>query len=175
MRNYEKHGHSGKNRSRAYTVWGDMVQRCCNSKSLIYPYYGGRGIKICYKWRNSFLEFLKDMGNPPAGASLDRIDPMGDYSPNNCRWATRKQQSINRRGSSNSKSKYKGVGWHSQNKCWRSYIKIDAKYKHLGLFKTEEEAALAYNKAAYEAWGEDAYLNIIEETSNGKKNTCNRL
>lgn len=74
-----------------------MKSRCTNSNHISYPYYGGRGISICSQWFDSFEAFIDDMGERPEGTSIDRINPDGDYEPGNCRWATPKEQIINRR------------------------------------------------------------------------------
>lgn len=88
----------GKHRTPEYTSWRAMRDRCLNPKSTSYPYYGGRGVTICAEWRESFTAFLRDMGPRPfSGATIDRIDPDGDYELSNCRWATRAQQTSNRR------------------------------------------------------------------------------
>ena len=86
----------GMSSSSTYKIWGGMIQRCTNPKTLAYRYYGGRGINVCAEWL-SFTNFLKDMGIRPEGMSLDRIDPDLGYSPDNCRWATSSEQQKNRR------------------------------------------------------------------------------
>lgn len=91
------HGHkiSGK-ASPTYSSYMSMKSRCSNPCMPCYPKYGGNGVEICESWKASFVNFLADMGERPAGTTLDRIDNSKGYFPDNCRWATPKQQGNNR-------------------------------------------------------------------------------
>lgn len=80
-----------------YRAWNLMKRRCYNKNDDSYSLYGGRGIKVCERWKESFANFLEDMGKKPKGFSLDRIDADKDYSPENCRWADWWTQQRNRR------------------------------------------------------------------------------
>lgn len=77
-------------------IWRMMLQRCLNANGKKYPDYGGRGITVCERWK-SFEFFKADMGEKPEGMSLERRNNDGDYSPENCYWATAKEQRVNQR------------------------------------------------------------------------------
>jgi len=94
------HGHSrrdGGNKNRTYRCWEAMKQRCFNPNNDDYWNYGQRGITVCERWKNSFENFLADMGECPADRYIDRIDNDKGYEPSNCRWADALQQVYNRR------------------------------------------------------------------------------
>lgn len=93
-----KHGHAFVGKvSPTYRAWAGMIRRCENPDATNYEWYGGRGIKVCDRWRHSFEAFLADMGEKPVGKTLERRDTDGDYRPDNCRWATMKEQTRNKR------------------------------------------------------------------------------
>jgi hypothetical protein len=88
----------GMSKTPEYKAWEHMRERCYKTNNPRYHSYGGRGIKVCESWRESFVSFFNDMGfRPGPDFSLERIDNNGDYEPNNCCWATKKEQSQNTR------------------------------------------------------------------------------
>lgn len=92
------HGHSvGGVTSPTYNSWDAMRKRCLSPNHKAYPSYGAKGITVCERWATSFENFLADMGVRPQGTSLDRIDSSGNYTPENCRWATALEQGREKR------------------------------------------------------------------------------
>jgi len=85
----------GMSHTRVFRVWSDMLKRCLNPRSTSWPWYGGRGIKVCKRWHR-FENFLSDMGEPSSGYSIERKDGNGDYEPKNCVWIPRGEQQKNR-------------------------------------------------------------------------------
>ena len=98
----------GDTKTSEYISWKSMKARCFNPNIKQYKNYGGRGITVCDEWKNSFIHFIKDMGNKPAkNYSIDRVNVNGNYCKENCRWSDSKTQ--NRNKNNNIKVTYKGV------------------------------------------------------------------
>lgn len=151
----------GKSKERIYKIWCGIKDRCLNENTKDYCNYGGKGVNICDRWKNSFQLFYEDMGEPPTKKhQIDRIDPLGNYEPFNCRWVTPQQNSYNKSKSRKSKNKYKGVVKVKENKFIAQVTK-NKKYYYLGTFVSEKEAAKAYNDKAKELFGEYACLNNL--------------
>jgi len=142
----------GLRKNPLYDRWHGMRERCYNEKHLAYKYYGGRGITVCERWRNSVKNFVEDMGPLfDTNLSLDRINNDGNYSPENCRWATQSEQLINRRGFGS--SKHCGVAYYKPTKKWQAKLSIEGKPTHLGYFNSEQEAAQVVKAKRLEVYG----------------------
>lgn len=152
-RNKEVHSTHNKTKSREYNTWHSMVQRCTNPKNTSFYKYGGIGIPVCERWLN-FENFYEDMGERPEGMTLDRIDPFGGYSPENCRWATVEKQNTNKRKSSRNKTGVVGVCWSKSRGKWLATISVNKKTHCLGFFIRFEEACAA-RKAAEDIYHKD--------------------
>jgi len=138
----EKHGMTD---TVEYQTWCNIKRRCYAPSNNRYHLYGGRGITVCDRWRNSFIAFYGDMGKRPEGHSIDRINNDGNYEPGNCRWATYSQQTFNTRQRP-SKSGTKGVEQLSKN-SYRARIRANGATIELGIFDTLEKATEARQKA----------------------------
>lgn len=141
-----KHGLYG---TPTYVSWQAMKARCANPAHHEWHRYGGRGITVCDRWRDDFAAFLRDMGARPSLAhSLDRFpNNDGNYEPENCRWATRKQQAENatrgreRRLRRNNSSGVAGVYFQKSRGKWAARLDVMGVTHDLGRFQTKQDAA----------------------------------
>lgn len=128
--------------TKTYNSWRGMLERCRFPEK--YPNYAD--IKVCERWLR-FVNFFEDMGERPEGMTLDRIDGSGNYSKENCRWATYSEQLHNK--------KYREVtdrGVHFHGNKWRAIISKDSKRIIIGSYETKSDALLAYKKASEEIY-----------------------
>lgn len=144
----------GMSHTPEYKAWRDLIQRCTNPNNKRYKDYGGRGITVCDRWRNSFEAFHKDMGpKPDPKYSIDRINNDLGYCPDNCEWSDDTKQIRNRGVQKNNKSGTPGIYWHKNNKKWRAVIMVDRKEIHLGYFKDFDDAKEARKQGELKYWG----------------------
>ena len=142
-----------------YIAWKAMKARCYNVKKENYHKYGGRGIRVCEWWLNSFENFFSDMGSRPSkNHTVDRINNDGNYEPANCRWATKSGQSQNQGLRSTNTSGAKGVAETKSGK-YIARISFNSRELHLGTFNTFDEAVKAYDEATLVHHGEYAKPN----------------
>lgn len=140
---------SKKDNPSEYRSWQAMKNRCTNANATDYKYYGGRGIKVCDRWLEGFNNFLDDLGEKPGlNYTLDRIDNNGDYTPENCRWVTRREQALNRKVHTLNPSGIVGVIY--RNNKWYAQIKINGKKTYLGHFSSKSAAVKARRRAELE-------------------------
>jgi hypothetical protein len=146
-----RHGHSWAGGfSKTYSAWDNMKGRCYRRKDDPTTKYW-RGVAVCVRWLNSFDNFLADMGEKPSGMTLDRIDGTKNYTPENCRWASRTIQSRNTAIKANNTSGTTGVCLRRGTQ-WRAYISVAGKQITLGHFKTKEEAVAARKQGELDHW-----------------------
>ena len=135
----------GLKSNRFYDTWYGMLQRCTNLEHRNYKNYGGRGITVCEEWQDiiKFVAWAESTHPNIEGYTLDRIDNDKGYNPDNCRWADRTTQNINQRMREDNTSGVTGVYYHKSIGKWVASIGVESKLKHIGSFKTPEEAVLA--------------------------------
>lgn len=139
--------HHGMHDTRLYRIYSAMCQRCYNPDNTAYKHYGARGIKICDEWLNrengriKFFEWAKQNGYSD-DLSIDRIDVNGNYTPDNCRWAGRSEQGLNKRNAG-TETGITGVTIDKKRGKYLARICVNKKQVNLGRFDTLEEAAFA--------------------------------
>lgn len=136
----EQHGMS---RTTEWNIWENMRQRCNNSNNTRYSDYGGRGIIVCERWQDSFTNFLEDMGKRPDGMTLDRKDNSLGYSPENCRWATYREQNLNKRLYKGNTTGHSGVRWYKPYQKYVVILRINGIQNHIGYFTDLSKAVEA--------------------------------
>jgi len=134
-------GKHGMYQTRIYSIWRSMKSRCQDKNKSNYKNYGGRGINVCDKWQD-FIGFYEDMGDPPKGLTLDRIDNDGPYCKENCRWATWEEQHVNKRMRSDNTVGFRGVEALPYGRYRATF-----RGKHLGVFDTPELASARASQA----------------------------
>lgn len=150
-----------------YSSWLGMKERCSNPNHRSYARYGGRGISVCDRWKQSFTAFLSDMGPRPKGCTIDRVDGNSDYEPSNCRWASVKVQSINKVPSGLSASGKVGVYWRAGR--WIATITVNHKRVRLGRFVDKADAIAARLKGEREYF-EPVYAEELVSSSRPNPN-----
>ena len=158
-----KLGHSrkthGESKTPLYNCWTRMKQRCYNVSDKSYAEYGGRGIRVCSQWVNSFVAFKEDMGSSYSeGLELERIDVNKDYMPENCKWATEQEQAWNQRIYKNNKSGCAGVIVRPcANGALKYEVRIskDGKEHYLGTYYSITEAVQVRIEAEITLYGKE--------------------
>lgn len=137
-----------KSYTKEYKAYYSIKNRCYNPKDAHYNYYGKKNIKMCDKWLENVENFINDVGPAPSKIhSIDRINPDGNYEPNNVRWATQTVQNINKKITTRNKSGTIGVHYSKTSKKWQAVIAVNKKKIHLGYFNKIEDAITARKNA----------------------------
>lgn len=132
-----------------FLAWKNMLKRVSDPRFA--PWYGD--VKVCDEWVRDYEAFLQCMGRRPTPQhSLDRIDPAGDYTPGNVRWATKAVQSRNTKLHRTNTTGIRGVSWSKAKNRWRAAIYVNNRQRHVGYFDTIEQAAAARRAAEQELW-----------------------
>jgi len=143
--------HGGWQKS-SYNTWRAMIRRCTVPTDKDYPRWGGRGIKVCPEWMD-YTKFAADMGEPEGDETLDRVDPYGDYTKENCRWAGIKTQNRNVRVRAESKTGVIGVSLTYNNK-YMAKVTVGKRSFYSAVYDSLEEAAAARKELERKHWGE---------------------
>ena len=154
--------------TRVYRKWAGMKTRCYNQNEPTWKYYGGRGITVCDRWKDSFENFYADMGDPAEDMTLDRIDNNKGYSSENCRWATMKQQAVNR--SNNHWIEYDGERKTLYN--WAKDLGIDHTlliYRIKAGWSVGETLGFIERKVARKPYKNARYLTYNGETKDARE------
>lgn len=135
-----KHGAAKRDKpTNTYYAWRAMIKRCENPKNASFALYGGRGIAVCERWRNSYKSFLEDNGECPKGFQIDRYpDKNGNYEPGNTRWATSKQNNRNRRD--NKIVTVRGITGCLAELCERFDVPYSRTYQRMSRGQSAEES-----------------------------------
>ena len=144
-----------KTKTRLYKIWIGMKSRCYYKRTESYKNYGKRGIKVCDEWLhsyNAFSEWALQNGYDDS-LTIDRIDPDGNYCPENCRWTTMSIQEFNKRMSSRNTSGTTGVSYNKAMKKWVAYIRKDGKQHYLGRYDCIDDAIKARKDAEIKYFG----------------------
>jgi AP2 domain len=162
---FKKRESHGLRHSPEYGIWCGIKKRCYNKNCRQYNDWGGRGIKVCDEWLNSFISFLEDMGPRPSPKhSIERINNSGNYEASNCKWATASEQASNRRTPSHYFRKVKTTtgfrGVYPYKTYWVAKIWYKKKLLHIGSYEDPIEAARAYDKIALKLYGDTSILNF---------------